>query len=382
MIKHLVIITQEYPTPTHPIYPFVDQFACAVCDLGVRVTVIAPLSLTNRLLKGLEMPPVAAVRRTLSGRDIDVYRPRYASVSDSVLGLNTAMLSYRGFKRAALLEMRRRGLKPDAIYGHFIAMGGLCASELGEMLRIPAFLAYGESSPKRYEAFDPAFIRARLQTLAGIISVSSENKRRLIETGLVDDPARIEVFPNAVDLSHFHPGDKKAERRALHFPEDAFIAVFVGSFIERKGLPELLTALKRLTGVHAVFIGRGDIDPDCPNILFRGAVPADQVANYLRAGDIFTLPSHNEGLSNAIVEALACGLPVVSSDRPFNDDVLTEENSLRIEPTDVASIAQAIERLRDDRALRERLSAGALETAKGLDIRERARRIIDYMEAP
>jgi len=74
------------------------------------------------------------------------------------------------------------------------------------------------------------------------------------------------------------------------------------------------------------------------------------------------------------------GLPVVSSDRPFNDDLLTPENSLRVDPTDPQAIARAIAALKNDEALRARLADGARRSGAALQIHARAAGILRFME--
>jgi glycosyltransferase involved in cell wall biosynthesis len=92
------------------------------------------------------------------------------------------------------------------------------------------------------------------------------------------------------------------------------------------------------------------------------------------------LPTLNEGCCNAIVEALACGLPIVSSDRPFNYDILNKTNSILVDPMNINEIADAIRMLKENSMLRARLSEGALNTAKDLTINRRATKIMDFIK--
>ena len=81
-----------------------------------------------------------------------------------------------------------------------------------------------------------------------------------------------------------------------------------------------------------------------------------------------------------VPEAMACGLPIISSDLPFNDDILDKTNSLRINPTDIEAIKQAISRLKNDASLRHRLAEGAALKAQTLRIDQRVKRIIDIIQ--
>jgi len=91
------------------------------------------------------------------------------------------------------------------------------------------------------------------------------------------------------------------------------------------------------------------------------------------------LPTLNEGCSNAIVEAMAVGLPIISSDRPFNSDILNASNALLIDPENTQAIRDAIAMLRDDFNLRAALSKKSVETAKSLILEDRTKRILSFM---
>ena len=106
----------------------------------------------------------------------------------------------------------------------------------------------------------------------------------------------------------------------------------------------------------------------------------DDVPLYLNAADIFVLPTLQEGCCNAVIEAMACGLPVVSSNLPFNWDVLNRDNSIMVDPLNVEEIKQAIIKLRDNLQLRTSMNRAAIEKAKELTIQERAKKIITFIQ--
>ena len=90
------------------------------------------------------------------------------------------------------------------------------------------------------------------------------------------------------------------------------------------------------------------MQPDCEGILFKGKLPHEEIPLYLNTADVFVLPSLAEGCSNSIVEAMACGLPVISSDLSFNYDILNADNSILVNPNDVGEISAAIKKLMDE----------------------------------
>ena len=380
MIKRLVMISKEYPTDADPIYSFVDQLAQGIADAGVEVYVVAPLSLTRALLHGKALPPKSLIKTTANGARLTILRPRTLSFSDGKqLGIDCAMLTYKLFKRAVKSTLMKLP-KPDALYGHFVALSGMCAAELGAVMQIPSFVGYGESSPVQYDQYDKRTLQHALKDLSGVVAVSSENARELKAQGIVGESARYGVFPNAVNTSRFHPIDRRQARAQLGYDQQDFIVSFVGALIERKGVMVLSDALNVVGDAKSIFVGKGSLLPDCGGILHLGVLPNDQVPLALGASDVFVLPTLAEGCCNAIVEALSMGLPVISSDLPFNDDILNPENSIRIDSKNADQIANAIIQLRDDKALREKLAAGALKKGMELEMPRRVKGILSFMD--
>lgn len=379
-MRHLAVVTKEYPSPGEPVYTFVEQLVNAIADSGVRVTVISPVNPMKRMLRGAPLPPAREERPTPLGAKVLLLRPRALSFGARTLGpAHLGKWTLASFEKAVLGALRRLPEKPDALYAHFVYPSGLTAGKLGKSLAIPAFMAYGESTPKLFSFLGKEAIAKRLSGLSGVVAVSGENAREIVEDGYYPFPERVKVFPNGVDPAEFSPMDRNEARKALGLPMDKFIVAFVGGFIERKGVSVLSRALDE-AGASSVFIGRGPVAPSAWDILFQGALDHREIPKYLAAADVFALPTLNEGCCNAIVEALAMGLPVVSSDRPFNDELLTDENAMRIEPTDVQSVAEAIHRLKEDPALRARLAEGARRTGASLEIHARAAGILRFME--
>jgi glycosyltransferase involved in cell wall biosynthesis len=374
------VITKEYPAPGEPVYPFVEQLVNALADLSVEVTVVQPVNPLRRLFRGGVVPPARETRRTPEGRVVTILRPWFLSFGGRNAGpVKPAMWTLSAFQRAAARAIRSLPEKPEALYGHFVFPSGLSAASIGKAIGIPSFLAYGESTPKLFSGVPKAEVARRLASLSGVVAVSGENARQIVQDGYYPFPERVKVFPNAVDPERFHPMDRQMARKKLNLPQDAFIVSFVGGFIERKGVAVLSKALDE-AGAMSIFIGRGEVKPTAKNMLYCGALDHEQIPEYLAASDVFALPTLNEGCCNAIVEALAMGLPVVSSDRPFNDGLLSEENSIRIDPTDVKAVAEAIRRLKDDPALRSHLADGAKKTGAALQIGTRAAGILHFME--
>jgi glycosyltransferase involved in cell wall biosynthesis len=223
---------------------------------------------------------------------------------------------------------------------------------------------------------------AWLGKLAGVICVSEWTRQLLIQGGYIKKDANCEVFPNGVNCSVFYPGNKKEARIKMNIRQDDFVVCFVGGFDDNKGAERLVQALNLVdSSIKAIFIGRdGPKTPVYDNAIFIGQCDNMSIPDYLRVSDCFVLPTKSEGCCNAILEALACGVPVISSDLPFNDGILDETNSIRVDPTNVSDIASAIKELKDDPERLANLASGAKMCADRFDISSRAKKIYMFME--
>ena len=359
---------------------FYQNLIFAMSDKGIECTVISPVSYTAYKNRISEIKRYV-VQKTAKGNPVYVYYPRYISVSAKKIdSFNTGIISECLFELCALKEAKRLSKKFDCVYGHFFLSGGLAAIKAGNYFKMPSFIAYGECD---YESQVKALFRdltnKDIAGITGIISVSGKNTDELKQIGLFNNTPII-TCPNAIDLTSFKKKDKVECRKKFGFPEDKFIVGFVGGFIERKGHKRLLAACSGMKDVCLAFAGKGEDKPEGSNVIYAEALPHEYICDFLNAVDVFVLPTLNEGCSNAIVEAMACGLPVISSNLPFNDDILNDENSIRIDPNSIEEIKNAIIRLINDKAMRDKLSLAAAETAKELTIERRADKILDFIE--
>lgn len=215
-----------------------------------------------------------------------------------------------------------------------------------------------------------------------MVCVSTKNKDESVGYGLTT-AEKCYVKPNAVNSKLFRKLDKKDCRTKLGIPEETFIVSFVGAFIPRKGTMRVSKAIENIKGkpVCSFFIGHGEEDPQCDNILYKGKLPHEQIPLYLNASDVFVLPTQGEGCCNAIVEAMSCGLPVISSNLPFNWDILDKSNSIMIEPNDIQALSEAIIFLRDNESERLEMAESSLKKAQSLTIDQRASEIIGFIKS-
>ena len=378
-MKQICFILDWYPTKSNNGCVFAKHLICAIADRGFDCVVIAP-RIKNM---ATEETPYFREDVTEKGNVIKVYTPKYLHLSSRKQAMK---LSMNHHLKAVMKTLKKENLHPDVVYGHFMYQCGLTAARVGEKLGIPSYCACGENSLRLIKNSEPYTTGLRfcnwksiLSSLTGIVSVSGYNRSLLLENGFVDDTMPIGVFPNGFNQNKFFVMDQHQARQQLNLPDDKFIVAFTGTFKESKGVRELCAAINQLDDVYSIFMGKGDLKPDCKNILFCGSVPNDDLHVYLNAADVFVLPTKGEGCCNAIIEALACGLPVVSSNLSYNDDILNNDNSLRVNVDDVKQIAEAIKRLEQDSELKNKLALGAASSSEELDIDVRAENILKFM---
>ncbi len=378
-MNHICIITSRYPTAVDPTaLTFVQQLAWSIADNGKKVSVICPLPVNlNRKFSKI---PTFTSETTHAGNNLNLYFPKFISFGQrKILFANTAGLTTKLFTSAVNKVLKSMDELPDVLYGHFVTPAGISACRLGKKFNLPSFIAYGESSTWSIDHIGRNRVKKEISNINGIISVSSKNSKDLVDVG-VTTSERIKVFPNGYIPSRFSPRDKVESRKMFNIPEEAFVAAFVGHFIERKGISVLCKAMDDIDDAYLICAGKGSLKPEGKRVLWAEPVSPDKLSYFYSAADIFVLPTLNEGCCNAIVEAMACGLPIVSSDLSFNDDILDQTNSLRINPTSIDEIKSAVIKLKDDPALREKLAEGSLEKAKGLTLEKRAENILRYIE--
>lgn len=369
----ILVITRNYPTKHREMFPFVKQLVDEWSRQGHTCYVVVPYSILveRHLYKQKEIIEYPSGGKTI------ILRPNYISYSN-VTKLNRKLSSFawwRAFKR---------GLKwihddIDVVYCHFwqsLKAGSLYANAHN----IPIFVANGESLViNLYPNYQEE--RELQKHVSGVICVSTKCKDESISLGLVQSD-RCFVAPNAINNRLFRKLCKDECRKKLGIDKDFFVVISVGSFSQRKGMNRIAEAIGSLgENVYSIFVGKGSVEPNCKNILFKGTLSHDEIPFYLNAADVFVLPTLNEGCCNAVVEAMACGLPIISSNLSFNMDVLNDSNSIMINPEDINEIACAIKELHDNEELRDKLSKGALITAEKLSISERANNIVAFMKS-
>ncbi len=372
-----------YPTKEKPFASFIAAIAKEFTHHGHEVVVIAPQSLTKLLFREKEKPLPYYSEYPVDKTFVKVYRPLTITFSDKgYLGRLTLKMNQWTVCRC----FNKLKIKFDIIYAHFWTS---CYNiiKCADAQNLPMFVASGEDNIEFVDLICEKDILKIKNAVNGCICVSTKNKNQSVRLNLIDESKCI-VLPNAVDSKLFYNLDKNEVRKQLGFSTEDYIISFVGRFNYRKGAKRVSDAISLLNdnSIKSIFIGstladEGDENnPNCEGIVFKGRLDHSDICLYLNAADIFVLPSVAEGCSNSIVEAMACGLPIISSNLEFNYDILDSTNSILINPLNVNEIASSITSLKQNPILRKEMSESSLSKSKSLDYSLRISRILEFIE--
>ncbi|MDP6630588.1 MAG: glycosyltransferase family 4 protein [Kiritimatiellia bacterium] len=282
------------------------------------------------------------------------------------------------FYRAAMqhLPMLMEKTCPDYILAHFGVPAGWVAQRINAIDRTPySVVLHGSDvpdyQPRRFRLVYPLLrrlVRSIWQRADHVITVSDELRSLALKTWPAGD---ISVVRNGVDADFFRPPAPDCVT-----PSQRCRLICTAQLIERKGIQYLITAMGRLkeaccldiygTGPYQSVLEAHVRDAGLNDtIRFHGVVDRNDLLAALQAADLFVLPSLQEGLPLALLEAMACGLGIVSTDVGGIPEVLVhEENALLVPPGDASSLAEALTRAVQDPALRTRLGLASCQTAE------------------
>ena len=269
---------------------------------------------------------------------VQVYFPRFLSIP----GL---FKSWDGFFMAlgslsTLIKLRDQFNIIDA---HFAYPDGYAATLLGKWLKVPATITLrGTEVPLSKMPGRKARLLTALKNATRVFSVSDSLKQHVVSLGAEID--KIRVVGNGIAIDKFYSLDKKEARAELNIPVDAKVLISVGGLVDRKGVHRVIEVLPALVDKYPELIylivggesAEGNIKEQLvdqvktlnleSSVRFLGIYSSEKLKTPLSAADLFVLATANEGWANVFLEAMACGLPVVTTDVGGNKEVVNHSD--------------------------------------------------------
>ena len=347
--QKLLIITNLYPTPWDPFrgtFNF-QQFNYLAKYMDIKL--IVPVSWKDRLL--LHNKPTTALEpHPLQGKAVYplyFYTPGILrSTYGWSLWLSLKLQCHRWIKDFA----------PDYLLSCWAYPEGVAGTRIATTLGIPAFVKV-HGSDVNITGQQPAVkpqIEAWGKKVSAVASVSQDLKNKLVALGVPQ--SKVHVIYNGIDHQRFHPVPGHQARQALNIDVSPFL-LYVGDLKKRKGCLDLLEAFLSLQQSHPdlklYIAGDGAMrealqqrirDTQMQDRVFLlGKVRHTTLKYWYNAASLVCLPSYNEGVPNVLLEAMACGTPVVASNVGGIPEVVSEHSGILITPGDTDALKNALD---------------------------------------
>lgn len=357
----IVVLSTLFPSAAQPVAGiFVKERMFRVAKQLPMVVISPqpwfPLQSLIRRWKPEYRPP-RAEHEVVDG--VEIFRPRFIS-------LPAALRRFDGFwvavtARRIVARLVREG-RADVLDVHFGYPDGYAGALLAKWFGLPWLVTLRGKEERLREAAPLRERMARAMRVATrVVGVSSALRQVGIELGA--EPARSLVIGNGIDLAKFFPVDAGAARAELGIAADAEVIVSVGGLVERKGFHRIIEVMPELTKRHPklllLVIGGPGPEGDWSqrladqvrrlqleqHVRFLGQLPPEQLRVPLSAADVFVLATRYEGWANVFLEAMACGLPVVTTQVGGNAEVVARADLGIVVPFgDAVALSEAIER--------------------------------------
>lgn len=318
----LLVFSTLFPNAAQPTRgTFVEQRLQHLLRSGrVTARVLAPVPWFPVALSGSERyGEFARVPRagTISG--VEVQHPRYPVVPK--IGMNLAPILMAIAMIPSVRRMLRGPSPPQLIDAHYFYPDGVAAALLGRWFNLPVVItARGSDINQIAEYTWPRqLIRWAAKRAAGVIAVSAALRDRLVGLGVPD--SKIRVLRNGVDLQRFRPVNIDQAREQTGGVGHTLL--YVGHLKQGKGIALAVEALKSMPDTRLVIVGDGVLRNNLESwarecgvddrVRFVGSRPHEELLYYYAAADALLLPSEREGMPNVVLEALACGTPVIAT---------------------------------------------------------------------
>ena len=307
---------------------------------------------------------------------------------DGIHVIGTKGINIPGLRGALFAINAKRELKKliekeniDIIHGHYLFPAGWASVKAGKATHTKTYVtSHGSDMFEMYrkQSFMRPLIKKVLKDADVVLAVSNALREEIINTKIPNIRKKVKLHWNAVDIDKFKTTKENEDKfkkelvQEFNIAADKPIILFVGNLIKRKNVDLLLEAKKEMdTDAYLVIVGDGPLleqlkakveKEHLDNVYFTGS--RRDVEDIIPSCDLLVLPSLSESFGLVLIEALACGKPVIGSNVGGIKEIITEDVGLLINPNDSKDLANAIDRIFSDKDLMEKFKSNARNRAK------------------
>lgn len=369
----VLILSHIYPNKMYPYYGcFIHNQTKYILKAGCQVRVISPSPYAPKILWFRPKWESYGFSGAYDKIDkVPVYYPRYILPPGKWGHSLSCFTMYCGIYK--FIHSLIKEFKPNILHAHTATADGYVGLILKRKYDLPLICSLRGSDINLYPYRDKLTMLLTKKVISEADQIVSVSHAIKTAAEVIAKPKRsIKVVYNGCDFKLFSYSEEKRTliRNKLGISRNAKIIIFVGKITKNKGIFDLITAFKKLsskyTRLHLIIVGYGPEYDALEKLLsfnnfnkkvhLVGRQPQRIIHNYLSAADVFVLPSYDEGLPNALLEAMSCGLPVIATKVGGIPEAIEDRKSgILINSKDVESISKAIENILKDEESTKRM---------------------------
>ena len=352
----VLVVSRLYPRASDPVLGIFVEEEVRQLSKRCQTKVLSPVPWFPRFKLFEKWYSYTEIPDHESRGGIEVFRPRTIMLPRNLLFSLLGFSFYLPLLRAA--RDIDRSLPLDLIHAHTAYPDGFAAVRVGRALKLPVVVTlHGGDVNVHFRRYLCRRLGLWALSRADRVIAVSESLRRKVVEEYGTSAAKVAVIPNGVDVAKFQPMTRAEALKGLELDSHAARVLYVGAINESKGIRYLLKAANRVTeslhrAIEFVLIGEGEYEEAARTLTselgiasavnFVGKRPNSEIPLWINASDLLVLPSLSEGFGVALIEAMACGKPVVATRCGGPDDIVRPDTGILVPPGDEAALAKAL----------------------------------------
>ncbi len=355
--KNIAVVTQLFPNSQFPILGTFVAEGVLELQKNYNITIIAPLPWFPKLKIFKTIFPKwyksSLVNDVEQFNGIPVHHPRYFSLPKKLLFSLKGYLYFLSIRVSVKKIIKKNNI--SLIHSYFLYPDNFAISIIAQQLKLPIITTVcgSDINANINSKKITSLITKSLDRTQKIITISNDLYKKIIALGIPNE--KISTIPIGYRTDRFKQNSKKEIRERLKLPQNKKIVLFVGNLVAVKGIEYLIDAFAqihdKINDTFLIIIGKGDqkkyieqlesLDLSDSAVL-TGAIPHQELNQWMSSADVFVLPSIQEGLGAVLIESMACGIPAVGSRVGGIPDIINIENGFLCTPKSVNDLSEKI----------------------------------------